>query len=263
MNYDVLNEMIKYIEDHLDNEIDFNQLSKITGMNIFILERIFNFLTDMTLKEYIKKRRLSASFEEIKNSDRKIIDIAFKYQFNSSTSFNRAFKNLFGVSPSECRKEKIYQSVPMITFPIEYNSCRLDYEINQIEEKLLYCYHLSEKNHDDLLYKIRKLFKKFKSENASEKLYHDGNVYGLYLTRHLQFDYYLGTPIKNETLEVFKLSNKKYVIFKIPSKNQLDIVTIEKKIAWSWYPSTKYKADLNLVIEKYTDDYTFIMIPLD
>ena len=67
MNYKVLNEMVKYIENHLDEEIDFDKLCKITGMNIFILERIFNFLTGITLKEYIKKRRLSAAFEEIKN----------------------------------------------------------------------------------------------------------------------------------------------------------------------------------------------------
>ena len=57
MNYKVLNEMVKYIENHLDEEIDFDKLCKITGMNIFILERIFNFLTGITLKEYIKKRR--------------------------------------------------------------------------------------------------------------------------------------------------------------------------------------------------------------
>lgn len=32
MNYKVLNEMVKYIENHLDEEIDFDKLCKITGM---------------------------------------------------------------------------------------------------------------------------------------------------------------------------------------------------------------------------------------
>ena len=79
MNYKPLNEAVQYIENNLDKEIDFDKLSKITGMNIFILERIFNFLTGITLKEYIKRRRLSKAYEEIKNTDNKIIDIAFKY----------------------------------------------------------------------------------------------------------------------------------------------------------------------------------------
>lgn len=55
MNFDNLNKMIYYIEKNFDNEIDYNELSKITNTNIFILERIFMFLTDMTIIEYIKK----------------------------------------------------------------------------------------------------------------------------------------------------------------------------------------------------------------
>ena len=75
MNFNCLNKMTEYIENNLDNKIDFNELSKITNSNIFILERIFMFLTNMTITEYIKKRRLSKAFEEIRNTNSKIIDI--------------------------------------------------------------------------------------------------------------------------------------------------------------------------------------------
>lgn len=94
MNYERLNEMVEYLEEHLADDIDFDELGKITRTNTFILERIFAFLTDMTLTEYIKKRRLSKAFEEIRNTDAKIIDIAIKYRYNSASAFNRAFKNL-------------------------------------------------------------------------------------------------------------------------------------------------------------------------
>ncbi len=73
MNFDYLNKMITYIENNLDNKIDYNELSKITKTNIFILERIFMFLTDMTITEYIRKRRLSKAFEEIRNTNLKIL----------------------------------------------------------------------------------------------------------------------------------------------------------------------------------------------
>ena len=59
MNFLYLNKMVEYIEDNLDDVIDYNMLSKIVNTNIFILERIFMFLTNMTINEYIKMRRLS------------------------------------------------------------------------------------------------------------------------------------------------------------------------------------------------------------
>lgn len=49
MNYENLNKMVRHIENNLDKQIDLNKLSKLTNTNIFILERIFMFLTDMTI----------------------------------------------------------------------------------------------------------------------------------------------------------------------------------------------------------------------
>ena len=78
-------------------------------------------------------------FEEIKNTNNKIIDIAFKYQFNSATSFYRAFKNQFGISPNDCRKKDVmYQSVPMIIFPLDDKDFNFDYEIKRICSKKNY-----------------------------------------------------------------------------------------------------------------------------
>ncbi len=263
MNYKVLNEMVKYIENHLDEEIDFDKLSKIAGMNIFILERIFNFLTGITLKEYIKKRRLSAAFEEIKNTNNKIIDIAFKYQFNSATSFYRAFKNQFGISPNDCRKKDVmYQSVPMIIFPLDDKDFNFDYVIKEFAQKKLYCYHLHEKNHDDLLYQIRKLFLNLRQEQDVDKLTEKEMLYGIFIRHNGEYDYYLGTTIKNENLEVYTLENTRYIVFKLAGSKQDDIVSLERKIKLSWYPSTKYNADKNITIENYSSNYTFIMLPL-
>lgn len=51
------------------------------------------FLTNMTINEYIKMRRLSKAFEDIRNTDKKIIDIALKYQYNSATSLVELLRN--------------------------------------------------------------------------------------------------------------------------------------------------------------------------
>ena len=61
------------------------------GVSEYSLQRIFMFITDLSLSEYIRKRRLSRAFEELKTSDIKIIDLSIKYQYESSISFSRAF----------------------------------------------------------------------------------------------------------------------------------------------------------------------------
>ena len=98
-NYKNLNNMIKYIENNLVNEIEIKKLAEIVGISSNSLQRIFTFITGITITEYIKKRRLSKAFEEIKNTNSKIIDIAIKYQYNSTIAFDRAFKRNFGITP--------------------------------------------------------------------------------------------------------------------------------------------------------------------
>ena len=65
-------ELIKYIEEHLTEKIDYNKLAKILSVSEQSMQRIFVFITNMSLSEYIRKRRLSKAYEELKNSDIKI-----------------------------------------------------------------------------------------------------------------------------------------------------------------------------------------------
>ena len=62
----------------------------------------------MLVVEYLMRRRLSEALNPVLNSDRKIIDIAMNYQFQTAEGFSRAFKRLFGANPSEIRKSDEY-----------------------------------------------------------------------------------------------------------------------------------------------------------
>ena len=262
MNFDSLNQMIAYIENNLDNEIDYNELSKITNTNIFILERIFAFLTNMTINEYIKKRRLSKAFEEIRTTDNKIIDIAFKYKYNSAPSFNRAFRQLFNLTPTECRKGLgKYKMIPMINFEHLNNVYNFDYEIKILDTISLYCYHITAKTHFDLLYKIRELYKKVKI-NGYFKKFNEMGMYGIFLKSNGIYHYFLGSSKYYPNLEKYILDKNKYAVFKLISRNQLDIVNLVDKINKQWIPSTNYHILGNLKIELYKDNYCYILMPL-
>lgn len=67
---------------------------------------MFSFLAQITLSEYIRRRRLTVSIEAIRNGE-KIIVIAQRYGYESHASFSRAFKNLFGITPTLARYDKV------------------------------------------------------------------------------------------------------------------------------------------------------------
>lgn len=262
MNFDYLNKMIEYIENNLDSEIDYNKLSKIANTNLFILERIFMFLTDMTINEYIKKRRLSKAFEEIRNTDYKIIDIAFKYQYNSASSFNRAFKQLFNITPTECRKSiGNYKIIPIEYFETNNKKYSFDYQIKKIKSTILYCYHITAENHSDLLYKIQQLYKKV-NMNGNYEEFNEIGMYGIFSKSDGLYHYYLGSTKYFSNLEKYEIMENEYAIFKPISRKQNDIVRLEEKINKQWIPSTNYNIKNNLKIEFYKNDSCFISLPI-
>ena len=63
-NISRLQNVIEYIEEHLTDKIDYNELAKIMAVSEQSMQRIFVFITDMSLAEYIKRRRFSMAYVE-------------------------------------------------------------------------------------------------------------------------------------------------------------------------------------------------------
>ena len=99
-----MNLVLDYIEDNLDGEISDKKIAMLSASSKGMFQRIFAVITDMTLSEYIRKRRLTQAASDILNTDAKIIDIAVKYGYNSANAFSAAFKNFHGITPSYTRE---------------------------------------------------------------------------------------------------------------------------------------------------------------
>ena len=106
MNFEYLNQMVKYIEENLTRNIEYKKLAKIVGVSEYNLQRIFVFLTNMSLAEYIRKRRLSMSAIDLIEGKEKIIDIAIKYNYESSQAYSRALKKMMGFEPSNIKNNQ-------------------------------------------------------------------------------------------------------------------------------------------------------------
>lgn len=110
---DRLNEAVRYIEDNLTGEIEYEKLGQIACCSAYHFQRMFNYIAGVPLSEYIRRRKMSLAAADIQGGEAKIIDVAAKYGYSSPTAFNRAFQSVHGVSPSAVRGE----GVPIKSFP--------------------------------------------------------------------------------------------------------------------------------------------------
>lgn len=99
-----LERAIEYIEEHLDEDIGLNDVSRETGYSYYHMTRLFTSVLGESVGRYINRRRLYNASEMLIHSDRRVIDIAFDCGFESSEAFSRAFKAAFGSSPVDYRK---------------------------------------------------------------------------------------------------------------------------------------------------------------
>ena len=81
-------------------------------------------LTETTLSEYIRSRRLTESAVRLRDTDDKIIDIAISYGYESSDSFGAAFKKFHGFTPSEVRNGKPFKLVSRIQLALSVKGGR-------------------------------------------------------------------------------------------------------------------------------------------
>lgn len=130
-----MNSAIDFIENNLTNEIDFNEVCAKACCSSYNFQRMFSFITDVTLAEYIRRRRLTAAAFELQNTNQKVIDIAVKYQYDSATSFAQAFSALHGINPNEAKRVGAkLKAYPKISFQISIKGEKeMDYRIETKE----------------------------------------------------------------------------------------------------------------------------------
>jgi AraC family transcriptional regulator len=104
--YSRLQKSIHFIEANLTSPISLEEVSKKAYSSLSHFHRIFAFMTGFTLKEYIRKRRLSIAAHELICSNASVLDIGLKYQCNTHESFTRAFKKAHGMNPHKFRKTR-------------------------------------------------------------------------------------------------------------------------------------------------------------
>lgn len=111
------NNAISYIEDHLAEEIDYKQVERRACCSVDHFQRMFSFITNISLSEYIRRRRLTLAAFDLCEGAAKIIEVAAKYGYSSPEAFSRAFKNLHGAAPTNVRNpDTALRAYPRLSF---------------------------------------------------------------------------------------------------------------------------------------------------
>ena len=107
MNFEEkFNLIINVVEENLSNEYrDYKGVTKVLERKLGVPSRVisdtFNFVTDVTLGNYIQKRKLAAAYDFKRRNQCKWEDAAEKYGYSEVSALRRAFKNAYGVTLSE------------------------------------------------------------------------------------------------------------------------------------------------------------------
>lgn len=100
----IVDEIDRCIKNHNDEALTLSALSRRLGYSEFHTTRKFKEISGMQLRDYQRHRKLAFALKEVRDSGKRILEIALDYGFSSHEAFTRAFKETYGITPSEYRK---------------------------------------------------------------------------------------------------------------------------------------------------------------
>jgi len=116
MDKETVNQVLRYIEQHIRERILLQDLANLAGYTPFYFSKLFSQIMGVSATTYIRIRKLQHAMKSLLDGE-KIVDISLQYAFESHESFTRSFTKLFGSNPKTVRKYMITYTVPEYTVP--------------------------------------------------------------------------------------------------------------------------------------------------
>lgn len=136
-NMELLLLSLDYIEKHLCDNIRTEDVAAACFCSKSTLEKLFRYVNDISVHEYIIRRRMMMAAKKIASCPNlSILDIALEVGYSTHESFARAFKQIWNCKPSEFRNSKYTELFPRLSVPVEegdeYNMTRKHVDISEL-----------------------------------------------------------------------------------------------------------------------------------
>ena len=107
----VLSEALKYIEAHLQGELTPEEVADSCGYSLSALQKMFRYALRIGVKDYIARRRITLAARDLLGTRDTVLTIALRYGYESHEVFTRAFRRIWGETPSNFRRERGFADI--------------------------------------------------------------------------------------------------------------------------------------------------------
>lgn len=159
MSKEIIEKILIYIDKHIYEKINLIELADIAGYTPFYFSRLFSETMGISVTTYIRIRKLQHAMVSLLEGE-KIVDISFKYAFESHEGFTRAFKKLFGSTPKIARKYLTTYTIPQ--YVVKNAALRKEYDDMKITK------NLTEDMHNILFEFLHESIAEAKEEHCTE-----------------------------------------------------------------------------------------------
>ena len=131
MSIQLIQQAICYMEEHIFEDINYANVARSVHMSCYSFHRTFSFIAGMTANEYIRNRRLSLAAQDLQTTDISVIDVAYKYGYESPESFSKAFTRFHGSTPKQAKQKgaKLRLFNPLVIKIIVEGGSMMDYRM--------------------------------------------------------------------------------------------------------------------------------------
>jgi AraC family transcriptional regulator len=273
---DSLNEVMKYIEEHLADEIDTDKCAEIACCSSYHFQRMFGYMAGVTLGEYIRRRRMTCAARDLESGE-KVLDTALRYGYDSPTSFNRAFQSIHGIPPSKAKGAPL-KSFPPLSFKIIIKGVtEMEYRIVKKAEARAVGYRvqlpeLDIENAFEAMNIITPFWEATEPKFDEMKKLCDGDISGIMgvsTCNDTQNYYYLAvesTKPLPDGMEELIIPEATYAVF--PAVGTKDsIMTLQERIVSEWLPTSGYEwykaPDIEVYLSCERDIYSYeVWLPI-
>jgi len=270
-----MNLAVDYVEQNITDELDLSKIAQLAGCSTYNFQRMFSFIADISIIEYVRRRRLTLAALELQCNNVKVIDVAMKYGYESPVSFARAFQAIHGITPRDAKKPNVsLKAFPKMTFQIIIKGVgEMNYRIVKTEPFQVFGLEgiISTKGDKDCFSHAGAIWQKYQNNGMYEQLFIDAGeskpsyydsmfveemcrIHGLLNYKKINdttYGYMLYsfvTPDSNtKGYEVFEVPETTWAVFPV-DVNDWDvgeaIAKVNKTFYSEWLPTSEYeKAD--------------------
>lgn len=262
-------EIFEYIEDNLEEKLTIENVASFANYSSYHFQRMFAGAVGVSLGTYIRRRRLTKAALQLKDSSDRLIEIALEAGFETQESFTRSFKNMFGTTPNDFRKNQDFSKVrSMQELDLEFlqhiknDGVNLEPEYVEKDGFTVIGIRKSFRQADSKIPELwDNLFSRIneiatiKSKEAfglCEEIWEDGKIGDA-------FHYMAAIPVSEnsippEGMEKKSIPNSKYAIF--THKGPLSTLDKTTRYIWGmWLPQSKKELNPTFDIEYYPSDF--------